>query len=85
MKVKQKAVACKEPTDLQKVQWFLSEINSCSHNDYGIVIAVVEKTQPIDDDDAGAESDASLRFFVLKTLLEKQTKAISINKTKPGV
>ena len=84
-RVKQKAVARMEPTDFQKVQGFFSKIYSCNHNAYGIIIAVMEKTQPIDGDDAGAEADTSLRFFVLKTLLEKQTKTISIDNSKPGI
>jgi len=42
----EKAVAREEPTDLQKVQLFLSEVYSCNYNAYGIIIAVMLPETP---------------------------------------
>jgi len=43
----QKAVAREEPTDLQKVQRFLStKVYSCNYNAYGIMIAVMLPETP---------------------------------------
>ena len=46
---------------------------------------MIENNKQIDDNNPEAEPAVNLRFFVLKTSLEKQTKAITIDITKPGI
>jgi hypothetical protein len=83
-KVKEKAVQRKVPTDFDNVQQFFSKSYNCNHPFYAIIIAVIERNTSIDEDPE-ADSAVNLRFFVLKTLLEKQTKALAIDNTKPGI
>jgi len=45
---------------------------------------VIERNRQIDGDPED-EPAVSVRFFVLKTLLEKQIKAVTIDNTKPGI
>ena len=45
---------------------------------------MIERNTQIDDDPE-AEQAVNLRFFVLKPLLEKKTKTVAIDTTKPGI
>jgi hypothetical protein len=82
-KVKPKAFQRPEPTNLTKVQQFFKSYNY-NHHAYAIIIAVIETNKPIDDDPE-AEQTVNLKFFELKSSLEKQTKALTIDDTKPGI